>query len=94
MKTEKPDFDMRMHLFVKFIIKMIEIALCTKYWKNKSQMESILVKIAKIALLAQKSLFEPKSIFGLHPISLSFSLKSSHEDTVDGPQHFPVEGAH
>ena len=42
---------------------MINFALFTKQWKNKGQMESILVKIAKIALFAQKSLFEPKINF-------------------------------
>ena len=63
VKNEKPDFDINLYIFVKFIIKIIIFALCTKQWKNKSQMESIFVKIAKITLLTLKSLFEPKITF-------------------------------
>ena len=54
---------MKLYFFVKSIIKMINFALCTKQWKNKGQMESILVKIAKIALFTQKSLFGPNIAF-------------------------------
>ena len=52
VKTEKTDFDIKLYIFVKFIIKMINFALCTKQWKNKGQMESFLVKIAQITHLS------------------------------------------
>ena len=59
----KYDFDTKLYFYVNSITKIINSALWTKQWKNKGQMESILVKIAKIALLTQKSLFEPKITF-------------------------------